>query len=249
MIRLLLLLSMAPNSFNFLSSFPLFLLLSFLADTGAQTITTTTHTTDGNGNPILQVCNITFTPTSDGTDVVMVETCVDSADTTTTTSTGGGGGSSTTTTDTAGGTSTSGTVSATSTSASPTATVGGAINLGTSSVLNTFSTTATQTSTGTAATTTASTTGTGTDTSTSTTASASIVAAAAVNTSLPGKSLQVLPIGLGIFAGLSVLAMIIVGVVTYERTKYRKAFRARKLAEAGSGMGYGGMAEAAPNRV
>lgn len=38
--------------------------------------------------------------------------------------------------------------------------------------------------------------------------------------------------------------MVVVGVVTYERTKYRKAFRARKLAEAGGTMGYGGMAEA-----
>jgi len=59
--------------------------------------------------------------------------------------------------------------------------------------------------------------------------------------SLPGKSLSVLPIGLGVFAGISVIALIVVGWVTYERTKYRKNFRARKLAEAG-GDGYGGMA-------
>lgn len=56
--------------------------------------------------------------------------------------------------------------------------------------------------------------------------------------------MSVLPIGLGVFAGISVIALIVVGLVTYERTKYRKAFRARKLAEAGGGMGYGGMAEA-----
>jgi len=37
--------------------------------------------------------------------------------------------------------------------------------------------------------------------------------------------------------------MIVVGAVTYERTKYRKNFRAQKLAEAGGGMAYGGMAQ------
>lgn len=58
-----------------------------------------------------------------------------------------------------------------------------------------------------------------------------------------GKKLSVLPIGLGVFAGISVIALIVVGLVTYERTKYRKAFRQRKLAEAGATMGYGGMAE------
>lgn len=31
-----------------------------------------------------------------------------------------------------------------------------------------------------------------------------------------------LPIGLGVFAGISVIALIVVGLVTYERTKYRK---------------------------
>jgi hypothetical protein len=62
---------------------------------------------------------------------------------------------------------------------------------------------------------------------------------------LPGKKLEVLPIGLGVFAGISVIALIVVGLVTYERTKYRKAFRQRKLAEQGAGMGYGGMAERA----
>jgi hypothetical protein len=60
---------------------------------------------------------------------------------------------------------------------------------------------------------------------------------------LPGKKLSVLPIGLGVFAGISVIALIVVGLVTYERTKYRKAFRQRKLAESAAGMGYGGMTQ------
>ncbi|KAH8994028.1 hypothetical protein EDB92DRAFT_1934437 [Lactarius akahatsu] len=57
---------------------------------------------------------------------------------------------------------------------------------------------------------------------------------------IPGKKISVLPIGLGIFAGISVIALIVVGLVTYERTKYRKIFRQRKLAEQGAGPGYGG---------
>jgi len=61
--------------------------------------------------------------------------------------------------------------------------------------------------------------------------------------SVPGRNIAVLPIGLGVFAGISVIALIVVGLVTYERTKYRKAFRERRLAETGAGMGYGGMAE------
>jgi len=67
------------------------------------------------------------------------------------------------------------------------------------------------------------------------------VAAAAI----PGQTIQVLPIGLGVFAGITVIALIVVGIVTFERTQYRKAFRARKLAEQGGAMGYGGMAERA----
>ncbi|KAL0956490.1 hypothetical protein HGRIS_002635 [Hohenbuehelia grisea] len=66
---------------------------------------------------------------------------------------------------------------------------------------------------------------------------------AAAAFALPGKKLSVLPIGLGVFAGISVIALIVVGLVTYERTKYRKAFRQRKLAESGASMGYGGMAQ------
>ena len=45
---------------------------------------------------------------------------------------------------------------------------------------------------------------------------------ASADLQLPGKKLSVLPIGLGVFAGISVIALIVVGLVTYERTKYRK---------------------------
>jgi len=89
------------------------------------------------------------------------------------------------------------------------------------------------------------------DSAAASSAAASSASAAAPNASsqaaftLPAKKLSVLPIGLGVFAGISVIALIVVGLVTYERTKYRKAFRQRKLAEAGQGMGYGGMAERA----
>ena len=69
-----------------------------------------------------------------------------------------------------------------------------------------------------------------------------------------------LPIGLGVFAGVSVIALFVVGIVTYERAKHRKVspkprpsstitesnddprpqnFRKLKLEEAGSRMGYG----------
>ncbi|THH06610.1 hypothetical protein EW145_g3969 [Phellinidium pouzarii] len=73
--------------------------------------------------------------------------------------------------------------------------------------------------------------------------SASASASAAAAFAIPGKTLQVLPIGLGVFAGISVIALIVVALVTYERTKYRRAFRQRKLAETGASMGYGGTAE------
>jgi len=77
------------------------------------------------------------------------------------------------------------------------------------------------------------------------TAAAAEASSSAAPFELPGRQIAVLPIGLGVFAGISVIALIVVGLVTYERTKYRKAFRARKLAESGAGMGYGGMAERA----
>ena len=39
---------------------------------------------------------------------------------------------------------------------------------------------------------------------------------------LPGQKLSVVPIGLGVLGGISAIALIVVGLVTYERTKYRK---------------------------
>ncbi|KAF9793061.1 hypothetical protein BJ322DRAFT_1032813 [Thelephora terrestris] len=55
----------------------------------------------------------------------------------------------------------------------------------------------------------------------------------------PGKKLEVLPIGLGVFAGVSVIALLVVGIVTYERTKHRKNFRMRRQQEVNNQMGYG----------
>jgi hypothetical protein len=88
----------------------------------------------------------------------------------------------------------------------------------------------------------------------STTSPFSVVPAAAVQVAeaastssfqLPGRSLQVLPIGLGVFGGVSFITLVIVGVVTYERRKYRNLFRERKkreqVAQAG---GFGAMSEA-----
>ncbi|KAI0063604.1 hypothetical protein BV25DRAFT_1824165 [Artomyces pyxidatus] len=49
---------------------------------------------------------------------------------------------------------------------------------------------------------------------------------------IPGKKISVLPIGLGIFAGISVIALIVVGLVTYERTKYRRVRGLRVLPRA-----------------
>jgi hypothetical protein len=44
-------------------------------------------------------------------------------------------------------------------------------------------------------------------------------------------ALALQPVGLGVFAGVSVVALAIVGLVTYERRKYRKLFRSRRDAE------------------
>lgn len=83
------------------------------------------------------------------------------------------------------------------------------------------------------------------DTSGATAAAASEAPKEPEKFEVPGKEFSVLPIGLGVFAGISVIALIVVGLVMYERTKYRKAFRQRKLAEQGSALGYGGMAQRA----
>ncbi|KIJ67880.1 hypothetical protein HYDPIDRAFT_25343 [Hydnomerulius pinastri MD-312] len=70
-------------------------------------------------------------------------------------------------------------------------------------------------------------------------ASSSPTAAAAFV--MPGRSLEVLPVGLGVFGGISAITVLIVAVVTWERVKYRRAFRQRRMAEQGGSMGYGGM--------
>ena len=52
-----------------------------------------------------------------------------------------------------------------------------------------------------------------------------------------------LPIGLGVFGGITAIALIVVAYVMWERTKYRKKFRAGKtqqLAAQGAMPGYGG---------
>lgn len=48
------------------------------------------------------------------------------------------------------------------------------------------------------------------------------VGAAATPFDPPGKTLEVLPIGLGVFGGVSVVALVVVGVVTIERRKHRR---------------------------
>ncbi|KAH7888605.1 hypothetical protein F5I97DRAFT_1854036 [Phlebopus sp. FC_14] len=68
--------------------------------------------------------------------------------------------------------------------------------------------------------------------------SSPVVAAAFV---LPGTSMQVLPIGLGIYGGVTAIAIIIVALVTYERIQYRKVFRQRRLAEQGAAVGFSDM--------
>ncbi|CAH7669920.1 expressed protein [Phakopsora pachyrhizi] len=49
---------------------------------------------------------------------------------------------------------------------------------------------------------------------------------------LPGRSLEVLPVGLAIFGVVSTLAAAFVGIVTLERKRYRQQFRERKSQEA-----------------
>ncbi|RXK41402.1 hypothetical protein M231_01307 [Tremella mesenterica] len=76
-----------------------------------------------------------------------------------------------------------------------------------------------------------------TSSSTNSTQSAQQDNATAAAVVIPGQHMQVLPIGLGIFGGLTALTLIIVGYVMYERRKYKGQFRKRKLAEKGAPMG------------
>jgi len=77
-------------------------------------------------------------------------------------------------------------------------------------------------------------------------ADATLAAASSSSTTikLPGTKLSVLPIGLGVFGGISAIALIVVGYVMWERMKYRNSFRVRKkLSEKGAQPAYGGMTE------
>ncbi|KAI0766873.1 hypothetical protein BD413DRAFT_605658 [Trametes elegans] len=126
-----------------------------------------------------------------------------------------------------------------SASASASATGGGAVSAGGFSSIQASGVSSATAASGSAG---ASGTAVGDVASGSATSAADTAATSAAAFQLPGTKLQVLPIGLGVFAGISVIALIVVGLVTYERTKYRRAFRQRKLAESGASMGYGGMA-------
>jgi len=65
-------------------------------------------------------------------------------------------------------------------------------------------------------------------------------AVVAATFTVPGRQLLVLPVGLGVFGGISAITFIVVVLVTFERVRYRRAFRQRKLAETGAPMGYSG---------
>lgn len=76
--------------------------------------------------------------------------------------------------------------------------------------------------------------------STSTGASMSATPAVQAAFSMPGRSIQVLPVGLGVFGSITGITIIIVALVTFERVRYRRVFRERRLAEQGAMMGYTG---------
>lgn len=67
--------------------------------------------------------------------------------------------------------------------------------------------------------------------------------AAVVTFVVPGRHILILPVGLVIFCTITGIGMLVVGLMHFERMRYRRAFRKRKLAEQGAGMGYGGMAK------
>ncbi|KAG2148528.1 hypothetical protein BD769DRAFT_1412756 [Suillus cothurnatus] len=81
---------------------------------------------------------------------------------------------------------------------------------------------------------------TGSVASTSTSASMSATPTVQAAFSMPGRSLQVLPVGLGVFGSITGITIIIVALVTLERIRYRRVFRERRLAEQGAMMGYTG---------
>ncbi|KAJ7446164.1 hypothetical protein B0H11DRAFT_2085331 [Mycena galericulata] len=229
-----------------------------------------TPITDSNGNPAVQevrTCTVTMGPVDNGSSFSnSTGSSSDSSDSSNSTTTDSSTTDSSTSTDTTGSSTDTSSASATSTAAAG----GAAVANGVSSVAASASATGTDSASADATSTASSVAGGGAaaisanaismiPASAAATVAANAVAtppavsAAAENASsasasasafvVPGQTLQVLPIGLGVFAGISVIALIVVGLVTYERTKYRKAFRARKLAESGAGMGYGGMAQ------
>ncbi|KAI0915799.1 hypothetical protein AcV5_003621 [Taiwanofungus camphoratus] len=76
---------------------------------------------------------------------------------------------------------------------------------------------------------------------TSATAEADAAASSPPPFPIPGRHIMILPVGLVIFCVITGITILVVMFVTYERMRYRKAFRKRKLAEQGAAMGYGGM--------
>lgn len=45
---------------------------------------------------------------------------------------------------------------------------------------------------------------------------------------MPGTSIQVLPVGLGVYGGITAIAVFFVAFVTWERVQYRKVCRGRR---------------------
>ncbi|KAG9316705.1 hypothetical protein JVU11DRAFT_2765 [Chiua virens] len=72
-------------------------------------------------------------------------------------------------------------------------------------------------------------------TATATASASPMVAAIFV---MPGTTIQVLPFGLGIYGGITAIAIAAVVYVTFERVRYRKNFRQQRMAETNL-MGYG----------
>lgn len=75
-------------------------------------------------------------------------------------------------------------------------------------------------------------------TAASASSSASPGPAAVVAFVMPGTSIQVLPVGLVVFGGITALAVFFVAFVTWERVRYRKSFRQQRMVENNS-FGYG----------
>ncbi|KAL6307861.1 hypothetical protein BKA93DRAFT_747219 [Sparassis latifolia] len=80
------------------------------------------------------------------------------------------------------------------------------------------------------------------NTSLSTPAAANAENAVVTPFALPGTKILVLPVGLIIFCTVTGIGLVVFSVVTFERSRYRKTFRKRRLAEQGAPMGWGGMA-------